>query len=1018
MLIFCSASGQQVIYVKQDASGSNNGSSWDHAYTDLQVALNNSTEGDELWIAEGTYYPTLDSDRNATFKMKSRQKWYGGFEGTEENEKQRMISRHPTLLSGNIGNRSIISDNAYTVITAIDVDTSTLINGIDIVEGYANGSPGSNIHDLRGSAAGMYISTENAEIAGVKLEQVDFLRNYATGYGAAMVVAGKNGGKAMIHIDICFYYSNKAGKNANLIYAEALAENIQHKILDTQIRSGEIASSASEIILNMSGNNQELLFKSNISGNIISAGENRFLDIINHADHLTLDLVDNQLYSSHLDRGIEVTNHGGTVHFNFHENDILDLTHMEGEEDYILNFKNDGQGEIHAQIIENDFVRNHVTSLINGSELSSLRMESNLMMRNQLIGAAVMLRATDQPLPDFNGSNGVFTYNEGPLFLLNQNGQVLGDWNLTNCTFYSNFTQVSNNDFLGTDSKALMYFLTEGQSPVSINNSIFYHESGEQQPLVYIKNSYLIFNNNLNQFTQCDDVVIKEGNGSLSCNENVFNSNPILLNPDGRDVQLASCSPAIDIGNAVYAVEAGISFDYRNGGPRIQGEKIDAGAVEHKAIPKDQKKVCVAYGDEIELPDYGVYPYVYSWTNHLGEVGNGINDLSPGYYHISITDEIGCPLDVELNLYEEGGFNFINHDISRGVTFCKGEKVTLESPSHYQVIWPDGSNGDTYTTSEIGALTIEVKNDCITEEYTVELWAYSPLFENKEVTLCEEDVLSLTWQEVTEPGIYYDTLKNRIGCDSLITEYVVSRSERKEVSIEGDLTICPDEESLISIIGGNQYLWDSGSLESSLWLPPGAHHAEVIDVNGCIHDLEVDIVAYDNPDWIQDSIITKPAGKSLTIAISDYSGIINGVSPYLDGVTHTDHDITFNNNSSSEFEIQILYGDGCMAFENIRIEVPFNEKALIQVSNVLSTASDQAMKIYSDSSVEILSLKVFDRWGMKVYEQLTGWNQPVSDGWNGSIGNLSVPSGVYVWLLEYMYEGVKLNITGDVTVIH
>jgi hypothetical protein len=76
------------------------------------------------------------------------------------------------------------------------------------------------------------------------------------------------------------------------------------------------------------------------------------------------------------------------------------------------------------------------------------------------------------------------------------------------------------------------------------------------------------------------------------------------------------------------------------------------------------------------------------------------------------------------------------------------------------------------------------------------------------------------------------------------------------------------------------------------------------------------------------------------------------------------------------------------------------------------------MKIYSDSSVEILSLKVFDRWGMKVYEQLTGWNQPVSDGWKGSIGNSSVPSGVYVWLLEYMYEGVKLNITGDVTVIH
>lgn len=1018
MLIFCSASGQQVIYVKQDASGNNNGRSWDHAYTDLQVALYNSSEGDELWIAEGTYYPTKSNDRNASFHIKSRQKWYGGFQGTEVNEKQRRISRHPTILSGNIGNRTRRSDNAYTIITAIDVDTSTLLNGIDIVEGYANGSSGNNIHDLRGSAAGIYISTENAEITGVKIEQVDFLRNYANGYGAAMVIAGKNGGKAMIYIDICFYYSNKAGKNANLIYAEQLAEDIQHKILDSQIRSGEIASSASEIILNMSGNNQELLFKSNISGNIISAGSNRFLDIINSADQLELEIIDNQLYSSHLDRGIEVTNQGGKVQFNFHENDILDLTHMEGEEDYVLNFKNDGQGEIHAQIIENDFIRNHVTSLINGSELSSLSMESNLMMRNQLIGSAVMLRATNQSLPDVYTTNGVFTYNEGPLFLLDQNGHSSGDWKLTNCTFLSNFTQVTNYDFLGTDTKALMYFLSENQSLLSINNSIFYHENGENQPLIYLKNSTLNFNNNLIQFNQCDDLVIKDGNGSLSCHENVFNSNPILLNLDGRDVQLASCSPAIDIGNESYATEAGVYFDYRNGGQRVQGHNIDAGAVEHAAYSEEQKKLCVLYGDKIEVPDYGEKPYEYSWTNHLGIEGNGIGNLEPGYYLISVTDQIGCPFNVELNLYEEGRFNFTNYDISKGVTFCDGEAVTLESPPHYQVTWPDGSNGDTYTTSEIGPLTIEVKNECISEEYTVELWAYSPQLKNKEVTLCGDDILTLSWREVTEPGTYYDTLKNQIGCDSLITEYLVSRSQREEVSIEGNLTICPDEESLINIVGGNEYLWDSGSLQSSRWLAPGTHYAEVIDNNGCIHELAVDIDTYDNPDWIQDSIITKQAGETITIAISDDSGTIISISPDVKEITFMDHEITFNNNSSGEFEIQILYGDGCVAYENLRIEVPFNEKALIQVSNVLSTTSDQAMKLYSDPSVQILSLKVFDRWGMKVYEQQTGWHQPVSDGWNGSIGNSSVPSGVYVWLLEYIYEGKKLNLTGDITVIH
>jgi hypothetical protein len=1017
MLMFCSISGQQVIYIKQDATGNSDGSSWDDAFTDLQQALSSSEEGDELWIAQGTYFPTADADRSASFHMKSGQKWYGGFVGFEDNEKQRRISRNPTVLSGNIGNISSSSDNSFTVVKAIDVDTSTLMNGIDIVDGYANGSTGSDIYDPEGNAGGMFIGIENIPLGGVKLEQVDFLRNYANGYGAAMMITGRNESKALMHIDICFYYSNKAGKDANLIYAEELAEGIQHKILDTQIRSGEIASSASEIILNMSGSKQELLFKSNISGNIISAGQNRFLEINNYADQLILDMVDNQLYSSHLDRGFEIINHGGDIFLDFKENDVLDLTHISGEEDYVINFINKSGGQIHANVIENDFIRNHVTSLINGSELSSLRMESNLMMRNRLIGSAVMLKGTDRPLPDVITANGVFTYNEGPLYLLDQNGQPTGEWQLTNCTFYSNFTQTTDNGFLGTDTKALIYFFLNGPSLQGINNSVFYHENGGNQPLVYMNGGTLDFNHNLVQFNQCDGTIIREGNATFNCNETVVNSNPIVLSSSGRNVRLASCSPAINIGNATYAIAAGIDMDYRNGGPRIQGNQIDAGAVEHKVYTEDEKRLCTAFGDKIELPDFGEAPYEYTWTNHTGNQGSGISSLEAGYYYITITDKIGCPLNVELNIYEEGGFNLLNHDIQRGITFCNGSSVTLEAPPHYQVIWPDGSNGPSYTTAETGSVTLQVSNDCITEDYEIELWAYTPQFNQSYITLCDDDVLTLSSQLVSNSGTYMDTLQNLIGCDSIITEYIVERSEREEVAIDGDLTICEYEESLVHIIGGDQFLWENGSNESSQWLTPGNHYARVIDENGCTHELSFNIDTYVSQDWISDTLIIKPPSQSVMVEINNPAGRITDIVPKPDGVSHTDREITFNNNTSEVYKVYIQYGNGCVDEEVIKIEVPFDEENLIQVSNVLSTTSDQRMKIYADPAVEIYSLKVFDRWGQKVYDQSTGWDNTVSFGWDGNIGSTRVPPGVYVWLMEYSYDGNNHTLTGDITII-
>ena len=51
-------------YVDEFGAGGN-GSSWELVFTNLQDALSSVGNDNEIWVAEGTYYPTNGNDRLA-----------------------------------------------------------------------------------------------------------------------------------------------------------------------------------------------------------------------------------------------------------------------------------------------------------------------------------------------------------------------------------------------------------------------------------------------------------------------------------------------------------------------------------------------------------------------------------------------------------------------------------------------------------------------------------------------------------------------------------------------------------------------------------------------------------------------------------------------------------------------------------------------------------------------------------------------------------------------------------------
>jgi hypothetical protein len=185
--------GATTIYVDSSASGAGDGSSWADAYPKMQDALAVATSGDQIWVAEGVYYPDegggqTDNDRGATFTMINGVEAYGGFNGTESSLDERNFDVYITVLSGDIDQNdttnsngvvtdvaNISGDNAYHVLTGGGTDNSAVLDGFTITAGQANDSRSHN------SGGGM-----NNNDSSPMLKNMIFTGNYA-GYGGGML---------------------------------------------------------------------------------------------------------------------------------------------------------------------------------------------------------------------------------------------------------------------------------------------------------------------------------------------------------------------------------------------------------------------------------------------------------------------------------------------------------------------------------------------------------------------------------------------------------------------------------------------------------------------------------------------------------------------------------------------------------------------------------------------------------------------------------------------------------------
>ena len=210
------------IFVKKDASGTGDGTSWENALPTLQSALALATPGTEIWVASGIYYPdegfgVSPGDVSASFFTLDGLSLFGGFAGGETAISQRSDDTPPSILSGDLGRDDenldfnsisesylmVRGENSHTVIDVTN-NSDVVFDGFTITGGSALANPVDK--SIKGGGAARVLEST------VKWVDCHFTGNSRNiGFGSPDEFSGggaMNAFDATISLSFCSFESN------------------------------------------------------------------------------------------------------------------------------------------------------------------------------------------------------------------------------------------------------------------------------------------------------------------------------------------------------------------------------------------------------------------------------------------------------------------------------------------------------------------------------------------------------------------------------------------------------------------------------------------------------------------------------------------------------------------------------------------------------------------------------------------------------------------------------------------
>ncbi|PHN07991.1 T9SS type B sorting domain-containing protein [Flavilitoribacter nigricans] len=525
------------VFVDQNATGANDGSSWTNAYRDLQTALTLTGNG-PIWVARGTYKPIscnpcTELQRESAFRLPPDVQLYGGFAGTESSLNERDWIANPTVLSGDIGVANDSLDNVFNVLIAVNSTADNVLDGFTVEEGNADGSFGS------AAGGGLLIDANPGGTGHIRIRNCLFRNNYAGG-GGAIAIDCTLGGSSSAEIRNCTFEGNTASLGITSTGAAIFMQGNS----GAQVRPRIVGCT----------------FRNNFCGNDGGA-----ISATPTGDGSLLAMqVDSCQFTNN-----RAADRGGAIWYRMSSFGECRVTIKNSQ--FLENESGGEGGAIYARSsfdnVAGDTIANCVFTQNRATGTSTI---------NEGEGGAIFIRGSQAGTRHQQIINCVFDRNSAVLLggaiattsIESTPGVCFTD--VVNCSFSGNTTAGRGGAIHAQDST--------GTNQVRVVNSILWGDSAATDGMEIFTDRSLVA------------VLYSDVAGGLSPDltdgGNNLDIDPLYADPENGDLHLPSCSPLVDRGDNTQIPPA-ITTDL-DGDARILGAAVDLGAYELGRIYVDQ----------------------------------------------------------------------------------------------------------------------------------------------------------------------------------------------------------------------------------------------------------------------------------------------------------------------------------------------------------------------------------------------------------------------------------------------
>ena len=235
------AETKTIRYVKPNGTG--DGSTWTAASNDLQAMITASASGDEVWVSGGTIKCVAASiTRSSYFSLKDGVKVYGGFCGSEASIEDRNISENETILSAEIGDPDLITDNTYHVVRVDGLKNGATLDGFTLTGGYATVS-----QNFQSTGAGIFIYNST----NISLSNLKVINNTAASNGGGIGIRGSSAviENVVAEDNICTNASNGFGGGVYIYDSSVVINNLMSARNSSYGGMGASISSSSDVFM-------------------------------------------------------------------------------------------------------------------------------------------------------------------------------------------------------------------------------------------------------------------------------------------------------------------------------------------------------------------------------------------------------------------------------------------------------------------------------------------------------------------------------------------------------------------------------------------------------------------------------------------------------------------------------------------------------------------------------------------------------------------------------------------------